>query len=65
MGDLTCPACRERKDTGHTHARPGCIVLSKEQLEQRQRERDEYLEYCERSGENPYYDTLEEKRGDK
>jgi len=64
MGDLTCPACRARKDEGHTHDK-GCMVLSPAQLEQRDRERAEYLEYCERSGENPYYDTLEEKRGDK
>jgi hypothetical protein len=64
MGDLTCPACRERKDVGHTHTK-GCIVLSKEQLEQREREHEHYLEMCEREGQHPYYDTLEEKRGEK
>jgi len=65
MGDLTCQACRERKDTGHTHANPGCLMLSPAELRKRDEERAEYLEYCERTGENPYYDTLEEKCGDK
>lgn len=65
MGDLTCPACRERKDHGHTHKNPGCLMLSPEQLAERERDWAEYLEMCERTGQHPYYDTLEEKRGDK